>query len=363
MNSLYIATGEDPVKMTIDLLEAIKPMEGRDRNIVIGIKPNLVCASPAAEGATTHPEIVEGIILYLQKLGYINLRILESSWVGDSTRSAFEICGYEALAEKYGVPLYDLKDDTFVTCTYKDVSIDICSSFFELDYLINVPVIKGHCQTKITCALKNLKGIIPDCEKRRFHTLGLHQPIAYLNALVHQDLIIADGICPDPYFEEGGRPEKLNRVVACIDPVLMDSYAAQVLGYQVDDIPYIGLAQKEGVGRTIDQETDVVYLYPESMTNDSIRIRQIEKKYLKIISEVDACSACYSNLAVALDKLHEQGLTDTFADQICIGQAYRGYEGDIGIGDCTECFKKHLPGCPPDINSIIEFLKTIGNGD
>lgn len=364
MNKLYIATGENPVKMTVDLLEAIKPMEGKSKDIVIGIKPNLVCASPAAEGATTHPEIVEGIILYLQGLGYTNLRIIESSWIGDNTRSAFEICGYEALSEKYGVPLFDLKDDMFITCSHKGMAIDICSSFFDLDYLINVPLIKGHCQTKITCALKNLKGIIPDCEKRRFHTLGLHKPIAYLNALVHQDLIIADGICPDPYFEEGGRPEKLNRIVACFDPVLMDSYAAQVLGYQVDDIPYIGLAQEEGVGHVIDQETEISYIYPHNlMANDSFEIRPIDKKYLKVINEADACSACYSNLAAALDRLNEQGLTETFADQICIGQAYRGYQGDIGVGDCTGCFKKNLPGCPPDIHQIIEFLKTIGSDD
>ena len=31
----------------------------------------------------------------------------------------------------------------------------MCSS--DLDFMINVPVMKGHCQTKITCALKNMK--------------------------------------------------------------------------------------------------------------------------------------------------------------------------------------------------------------
>ncbi|NLO39806.1 MAG: DUF362 domain-containing protein [Ruminiclostridium sp.] len=362
MNRLYIANGENPVKMTIDLLNVMKPMENRSKDISIGIKPNLVCASPADEGATTHPEIIEGIIVYLQELGYTNLRIIEGSWIGDSTKRAFKICGYEALSEKYGVPLYDLKDDTSVTRSYKGVDINICSIALDVDVLINVPLIKGHCQTNITCALKNLKGLIPDSEKRRFHTLGLHKPIAYLNALIHQHLIIADGICPDPYFEEGGRPKKLNRIVACYDPVLMDSYAAQVLGYQISEIKYIQLAQKEGVGSPMDKETEHIYIYedkPETISG----IQQKNKKYLKIVDEADACSACFSNLASALEKLSEEGLTETFADQICIGQAYRGYKGVLGVGDCTECFKKHLPGCPPDIHSIVEFLKTIGGGD
>ena len=37
--------------------------------------------------------------------------------------------------------------------------------------------------------------------------MGLHKPIAILNKIIKQHLIIADGICPDPYFEEGGRPK------------------------------------------------------------------------------------------------------------------------------------------------------------
>ena len=37
----------------------------------------------------------------------------------------------------------------------------ICDSALALDFLINDPVLKGHCQTKITCALKNMKGLIP----------------------------------------------------------------------------------------------------------------------------------------------------------------------------------------------------------
>ena len=363
MNKLYIASGENPTQMTIDLLNAMKPMKNKSKDICIGIKPNLVCASPADEGATTHPEIIEGIILYLHGEGFTNLKIMEGSWVGDSTRRAFKICGYEALAKKHGVPLIDLKDDTFVTRSYKGLDIKICSSVFDVDYLINVPLIKGHCQTNITCALKNLKGLIPDSEKRRFHTLGLHKPIAYLNALIRQDLIIADAICPDPYFEEGGRPKKLNRIVAGTDPVLMDSYAAKVLGYQIGDIQYITLAQKEGVGRLIDPETELIHVCSGNpIAADDSQIRQESKKYLKIIDEADACSACFSNLASALEKLSKEGLTETFADQICIGQAYRGYKGVLGVGDCTECFEKHLPGCPPDADSIVAFLRRIGKG-
>ena len=89
MNKLYIASGNEPLRMTIDLLNAINPLGTRSKEIAIGIKPNLVCASPASQGATTHPEIVEGIIIYLYNNGYKNVKIIEGSWVGDSTKRAY----------------------------------------------------------------------------------------------------------------------------------------------------------------------------------------------------------------------------------------------------------------------------------
>lgn len=357
MNNLFISNGNNPIKMTLDLLHYIKPVKYMKKDMVIGIKPNLVCATPASHGATTHPEIVEGIILYFFNNGFKNIKILEGAWIGDSTKRAFQICGYEALSKKYNIPLIDLKDDSHITKTYKGMEINICKTVFDIEYLINVPLIKGHCQTNITCALKNLKGLIPDFEKRRFHTLGLHKPIAYLNKLIRQHLIISDGICPDPYFEEGGKPQKLNRIVAAFDPVLMDSYAAQVLGYKDEDIKYIQIAQQEGVGKPMSQDTEFVHIYKDKL--EEINIIQKDNKYLNIIEEADACSSCYSNLANALVQLHDMNITEKFAEQICIGQAYKGYKGTLGVGDCTSCFEKHLPGCPPKVNDIIEFLSDL----
>ncbi len=127
--------------------------------------------------------------------------------------------------------------------------LSICDEMSRLDYLINMPVLKGgHCQTKITCALKNMKGCIPDSEKRRFHTLGLHRPIAALNWAVRSDLVIVDGLIGDLDFEEGGNPVQMDRVLVGSDPVLVDSYVAALLGYEPEDIPYITFAAGLGLG-------------------------------------------------------------------------------------------------------------------
>jgi uncharacterized protein (DUF362 family) len=357
-NQIHVIYGKDPTLMTEKLLKATAPLKGLSKNIAIGIKPNLVSATPPSEGAVTHPEIVEGIIKYLKEQGFYNIKILEGSWIGDDTKRAFDVCGYKALSSKYDVPLIDLKKDGYTECNYEGYKIKVCNEILKIDYLINVPLIKGHCQTKMTCALKNLKGVIPDSEKRRFHTLGLHKPIAVLNKLVKQNLIIADAICPDPYFEEGGRPYEMNMIALGFDPVLMDVFAAEVLGYRKEDISYLMMAEKMGVGSFGPYEK-----VEHDLENKGFdEIRQPEEKYLNLIDEAGACSACYSNLVNALKRLDEEGLCGCLVDNICIGQYYRDYPGEIGVGDCTEACKINIPGCPPEQDEIYIFLKKLIKG-
>ena len=101
-NEILVTYGTDYVNMTEELLReaGLAELIG-DRNRRIGIKPNLVAPVLAAEGGTTHPEVVEGLIRYLQANGFQNLTIMEGSWVGDKTEESFEVCGYNELAEKY----------------------------------------------------------------------------------------------------------------------------------------------------------------------------------------------------------------------------------------------------------------------
>ena len=208
----------------------------------------MVAPSEASYGATTHSEIVAGIIEYLQERGFSNLVMLESSWVGDKTAEAAEVCGYYELSERYHVPFIDLQKDTYQTYSCQGMELKICDEVKSLDFLINVPVMKGHCQTKITCALKNLKGLIPNCEKRHFHAMGLHEPIAYLAAEIAPDFTVVDSICGDWDFEDGGNPVELNRILAATDPVLCDAYVCHFMGYEVEEVPYIKMAEALGAG-------------------------------------------------------------------------------------------------------------------
>jgi uncharacterized protein (DUF362 family) len=358
-NEILIIYGEDIAAMAIKLAEAagLAELIG-DRKKRIGLKPNLVVSRPASDGATTHPEIAAGIIAYLQKQGFNNIVILEGSWAGDSTSRAFTQCGYAQLAKETGVSLIDTQKEKCRKYNCSGMEIEICGSAMELDFMINIPVLKGHCQTLMTCALKNNKGLIPNSEKRRFHSIGLHKPIAHLNTKLRNDFIIVDGICGDPDFEEGGNPVYGGRLFAARDPVLCDAWAALQLGYAVSDIPYIGLAEKLGIGLGDPKKAVVTELRsPIESPRSSSGLRPSGKvrTLAQYIREDKACSACYATLISALSRMG--GELSRLKEPVCIGQGFLNKKGSLGIGRCTSGFARSCPGCPPSGAETLAFLR------
>ena len=349
--------GTDYKEMTKKILAAAD-LAGRigDRGRRVGIKPNLVVASPAQFGGTTHPEVIAGIIEYLQERDFRNLVIAEGSWVGDRTSEAFEYCGYNRLSREYGVPLVDTQKQKWHEVDCAGMKLNITNIVDEIDFLINVPVMKGHCQTRVTCALKNLKGLLPNKEKSRFHRMGLHKPIAHLQAGIHQDFIVIDHICGDLDFEEGGNPVVRNCVMAAVDPVLVDSYVCHLMQYDIHEVPYIPMAENLGVGTTDLSMAEIIRLNGASEEDElPRRDRILEVSYA--VEEVDSCSACYGNLVHALNLLREEGLLDRLQDRIAIGQGMQGKTGPLGIGRCTKDFDYCIMGCPPEPEKIYEELK------
>ncbi len=364
MHKLYIMYGDKPREMAAKILQEMNI--GRDikrlgkKEPLIGIKPNLVVSQPAEWGATTSPELVRGVIGYLHQQGLKNIIILESAWVGDSTEKAFRVCGYEDISREYQVPLVDLKKDRSREFNAAGMKIHVCGKALEADYLINMPVLKAHCQTKLTCALKNLKGCIPDKEKRRFHTLGLHKPIALLNRVLKTDLVVVDGIIGDLTREEGGTPVKMNRVIAGKDPVLVDTYAAELIGYQVEDIEYIGVAAELGVGSTRLSAESLIELNSSRdapPAGEILASREVEQLSRWIVED-QACSACYGSLVYALKRLKEKGKLERLKQKIHIGQGFKEKEmTGIGVGLCTGKFAAGVAGCPPPAKKIVRFLE------
>lgn len=341
-------------KKVLEQADVAGDIGSRDKKVAL--KPNLVTAKDPSSGATTHGELLAGVIEYLQEHGFKDITVMEGSWVGDRTGEAFRAAGYDRVCRRYGIPFEDLQKDTWKEYDAAGMKIKLCDKAAAVDYMINMPVLKGHCQTTVTCALKNNKGIIPNSEKRRFHTLGLHKPIAHLNTIVPGGFILVDNICGDLDFEEGGNPVVMNRVLGLKDPVLCDAFVCSCMGYSAEDVPYITLAERLGVGSTDVAHANMIYLNQASEADSRFPMTRRVQNLASYTMPSDACSACYGSLIYALDRLNDSGYLRKGLGPICIGQGYKGKEGHIGIGQCTSCFAKTLGGCPPKAADIVDFL-------
>lgn len=359
-NEIRIIYGKDIEGMTKALLEDYRLEEKiGNKSAKIGLKPNLVVAATPDTGATTHVEIITAIIEYLQDHGFRNISILEGSWVGDSTKRAFRVNGYDRIRSKYNVGLYDLKDDSYTTMSVAGIQMEISERVLDLDYMINLPVLKGHCQTAMTCAMKNLKGIMSDRSKRKFHQWGLMKPIAALNAAYAPSLTLVDSISGDLDFEEGGNPVETNRLILGEDSVLIDAYARELMGFAKEDVPYIEMGEELGAG-SADLSKAVIKELNSPDKSSSAKPEHYTRKLREYTDADSACSCCYANLIHALKRMEDEGtLSRIRGRKIAIGQGWKGKEMKIGVGACCSKAEHAVIKCPPSAADIKKMLEEL----
>ena len=80
-NDIIIIHGTNYKEMAVQVLEkaGLADLIGsRDKSVAL--KPNLVVAAHPSGGATTHSELLAGVIEYLQDHDFRRISIMEGSW-------------------------------------------------------------------------------------------------------------------------------------------------------------------------------------------------------------------------------------------------------------------------------------------
>jgi hypothetical protein len=144
-------------------------------------------------------------------------------------------------------------------------------------------------------------------------------------------------------------------LIAGRDPCLLDSYCAGLIGYNARDIKHLLIASEIGVGKVLTDDTKVLELNAESKTlHSGYGDWAADGKFAPYINEDMACSPCHTALVMAL--MH----TSTPRNTIDVGQGFRKKHGQLGCGNCTSNHDSFVPGCPPKVTDIIDFLISRG---
>ena len=227
----------------------------------VAMKVNLRYYWDHSTGETTDPRIVSALIDYIRERYNRQARIIIAEADASAMRAqhAFTMLGFDKLAKEKSVELVNLgKTEAILKKAKvgrKEYELPIPKLLLKTDLLINVPKLKVHRLTGITCALKNMFGAIHKKRKVEYHT-SLNEVIVAVNKLVKPGLTVVDGI-----IALGKYPVKMGVVLAGLDSLAVDFTVARLMGYNPRRIRHLSLAAREGVGES--NQIAVIGVSPE----------------------------------------------------------------------------------------------------
>lgn len=249
---LVVATGLGPEAIT---RAAVNALGGIERFVRPGqrvlIKPN-ICTSRAPEyAATTNPVVVATLVTLCREAGADRVLVVDNPFSGVNT--AYRTSGIEAAVKAVGGDIETMSRLKYRKTEIplgKDIKVwSIYEDALTYDVLINVPIAKNHNLATLTLGMKNLMGLIDN--PGAFHS-NIGQRLADLGTVVRPHLILVDAVrILTRNGPTGGNLQDvktLNTVVATVDPVAADAYAATLFGLEGDDLPYVRAGFETGLG-------------------------------------------------------------------------------------------------------------------
>ncbi|MGD0340156.1 MAG: DUF362 domain-containing protein [Bacteroidales bacterium] len=218
------------------------------------VKPNIGWDVVPDLAANTNPLLVKRIIEHCFKAGAKEVYVFDHTC--DNWVDCYKTSGIEKAAKSAGAKVVPGNAESYyheveIPGGVKLKSAKVHELLLETDVFINVPVLKDHDSTRMTCSLKNMMGVVWD--RQYWHANNLNQCIAdyalfekkpSLNVVDCYNVMVKHG--PQGVSKEDIVQMKSQIISA--DWVAADAAAAKMLGVQTEKIEYIPIAYKMGIG-------------------------------------------------------------------------------------------------------------------
>lgn len=331
------------------------------------LKPNICSKYKSGSGHITNVNIVEALIeLLIKNYGAEKILIVEGPTLYlEEPMKLFEYAGYNKLAKKYpGISLIDIYKTNFKKSNNNFKVPELLKG----RCLINLPVLKGHPQAGLTCAIKNLKGLLTRADKKKFHKQGLHENLPTLINFNPELTLVDATICQDRTGDLKSKKYKFNLLICGKNPVAIDEICAKLVGIDVDNIPYLKTL--------IDKEKPNYKIIGDFQKLADWKPYKSKFTYGKIdVYLGEACSACIAALFQSLipKKLRNHNIIGAvigvmvsyFKKQrtsYILGNNVKNIEDIEGkivlFGDCAKNVLPgiYIKGCPPNPDQLKKSL-------
>ncbi|NMC05681.1 MAG: DUF362 domain-containing protein [Candidatus Lokiarchaeota archaeon] len=245
------------VLQALDLIEAKKIMH---EGMFILIKPNLLSAKPPERAVTTHPEVLRAVIRWVKQFKPRRVVVADSSagtGVG-TTEKVLKASLLEETCQQEGVECIPFEKTTrAVYKVEKPLVLDefaASSLIKEADLIINLPKIKTHDLTRLTCCMKNMFGTMLLGNKPRLHARfpmidDFCAALADVYSVSKPALSVVDGyLCQEGNGPSAGDVVKLDLILAGFDGVALDTAICKIIDLDPAKVPYLKFGARKGLG-------------------------------------------------------------------------------------------------------------------
>jgi uncharacterized protein (DUF362 family) len=224
--------------------------------------------------ANTTPWQLEGTILALRQQGFLEQVCVQNQTVVTDAFKGEDLNHYLPVLRRHGVPvLYNFEPADRSWVTYRPRArmraLDRVfpegirlPDFFMGKNVVHLPTVKCHIYTTTTGAMKNAFGGLLHDRRHYCHT-WIHETLVDLLAIqkeIHAGLFaVMDGTTAgDGPGPRTMRPVVKDVMLASEDQVAVDAVAARMMGFDPLAIPYLRMAQEDGLGMADPKDIRIV---------------------------------------------------------------------------------------------------------
>lgn len=189
-------------------------------------------------GCNTSTWFLNALLTALRKLGFIHLTVIESDSKLQPIERTIRVIGIKEVLQKHRIPFLNLEG-----CPRGKDELPL---LIHEAQIISVPVIHTHTFAVISCASKNLFGLLP-IYREKYHN-ELSERLLKLTRCVNPCLTIVDGTVGG----EGGsmrmsNPKRLDLILAGWNPLAIDVVVAKIMGFSTNNVPLLNLSKARGL--------------------------------------------------------------------------------------------------------------------
>ena len=219
-----------------------------DRKVLL--KPNLMKGAPPEACEATHPLFVAAVVRCLVEQG-CEVLVGDSSGLLGFTTEVLQVSGTARAVADAGGTAVSLDRGPFAPIGIAGKTFWVPRLLFEVDAVVQVPKLKTHTLMTLSCAVKNLMGLLPGATKCALHLRrptpeGLARALLELELQLERAGVVMGGAVVDGIWALGGkgRPgggvrRRRELVIAGAELSAVDLVSAHLLGLPPMEVPTI----------------------------------------------------------------------------------------------------------------------------